>query len=185
MEERNLRKTRIGIVVSDKMDKTITVAIQDNVRHPLYNKIVKKTYKLKAHDEKNECKIGDKVRVMETRPLSKDKRWRLVEGTSRPQERRQTTRARRYGTPCSSLRGGCAPVAAPHQIVDRHAVKGGELHRNPQRDAPRFFLVAHIGPPVNAQHPCSLCLSQTGFLPQRAQPWIAHGDHLASMIARC
>ena len=79
MEERNLRKTRVGIVVSDKMDKTITVAIQDNVRHPLYNKSVKKTYKLKAHDEKNECKIGDKVRVMETRPLSKDKRWRLVE----------------------------------------------------------------------------------------------------------
>ena len=79
MEERNLRKTRVGIVVSDKMDKTITVAIQDNVRHPLYNKIVKKTYKLKAHDENNECKIGDKVRVMETRPLSKDKRWRLVE----------------------------------------------------------------------------------------------------------
>ena len=73
MEERNLRKTRVGIVVSDKMDKTITVAIQDNVRHPLYNKIVKKTYKLKAHDENNECKIGDKVRVMETRPLSKDK----------------------------------------------------------------------------------------------------------------
>ena len=79
MEERNLRKTRVAIVVSDKMDKTITVAIQDNLRHPLYNKIVNKTYKLKAHDEKNECKIGDKVRVMETRPLSKDKRWRLVE----------------------------------------------------------------------------------------------------------
>ena len=79
MEERNLRKTRVGIVVSDKMDKTITVAIQDNVRHPLSNKIVKKTYKLKAHDENNECKIGDKVKVMETRPLSKDKRWRLVE----------------------------------------------------------------------------------------------------------
>ena len=77
--ERNLRKTRVGIVVSDKMDKTIVVAIQDNVRHPLYNKIVKKTYKLKAHDENNECKIGDKVKVMETRPLSKDKRWRLVE----------------------------------------------------------------------------------------------------------
>ena len=74
-----LFRSRVGIVVSDKMDKTITVAIQDNVRHPLYNKIVKKTYKLKAHDEKNECKIGDKVRVMETRPLSKDKRWRLVE----------------------------------------------------------------------------------------------------------
>ena len=77
--ERNLRKTRVGKVVSDKMDKTITVAIQDNVRHPLYNKIVKKTYKLKAHDEKNDAKIGDTVRVMETRPLSKDKRWRLVE----------------------------------------------------------------------------------------------------------
>ena len=79
MEERNLRKTRIGIVVSNKMDKKITVAIQDNVRHPLYNKIDKKTYKLKAHDENNECRIGDKVKVMETRPLSKDKRWRLVE----------------------------------------------------------------------------------------------------------
>ena len=79
MEERNLRKTRVGKVVSDKMDKTIVVAIQDNVRHPLYNKIVKKTYKLKAHDENNECGIGDTVRVMETRPLSKDKRWRLVE----------------------------------------------------------------------------------------------------------
>ena len=77
--ERNLRKTRVGIVVSDKMDKTIVVAIQDNVRHPLYNKIVKKTYKLKAHDELNDAKIGDTVRVMETRPLSKDKRWRLVE----------------------------------------------------------------------------------------------------------
>ena len=79
MEERNLRKTRVGKVVSDKMDKTIVVAIQDNVRHPLYNKIVTKTYKLKAHDENNECGIGDTVRVMETRPLSKDKRWRLVE----------------------------------------------------------------------------------------------------------
>ena len=79
MEERNLRKTRVGKVVSDKMDKTIVVAIQDNARHPLYNKIVKKTYKLKAHDENNECGIGDTVRVMETRPLSKDKRWRLVE----------------------------------------------------------------------------------------------------------
>ena len=79
MEERNLRKTRVGKVVSDKMDKTIVVAVEDNVRHPLYNKIVKRTYKLKAHDEKNECNIGDRVRVMETRPLSKDKRWRLVE----------------------------------------------------------------------------------------------------------
>ena len=77
--ERNLRKTRVGRVVSDKMDKTIVVAIEDNVKHPLYNKIVKRTYKLKAHDEKNVCKIGDRVRVMETRPLSKDKRWRLVE----------------------------------------------------------------------------------------------------------
>ena len=79
VEERNLRKTRVGKVVSDKMDKTIVVAVEDNVRHPLYNKIVKRTYKLKAHDENNECGIGDKVRVMETRPLSKDKRWRLVE----------------------------------------------------------------------------------------------------------
>ena len=77
--ERNLRKTRVGVVVSDKMDKTIVVAVRDNVRHPLYSKIVKKTYKLKAHDENNDAKIGDTVRVMETRPLSKDKRWRLVE----------------------------------------------------------------------------------------------------------
>ena len=79
MEERNLRKTRVGVVVSDKMDKTIVVAVKNNERHPLYNKIVNKTYKLKAHDENNECNIGDKVKVMETRPLSKDKRWRLVE----------------------------------------------------------------------------------------------------------
>jgi small subunit ribosomal protein S17 len=77
-EERNLRKTRVGVVVSDKMDKTIVVAIKDNVQHPLYKKIIKKTVKLKAHDEKNECGIGDRVKVMETRPLSKDKRWRLV-----------------------------------------------------------------------------------------------------------
>ena len=77
--ERNLRKTRVGIVTSYKMDKTIVVSIVDNVKHPLYGKIVKRTYKLKAHDEKNECNIGDRVRVMETRPLSKDKRWRLVE----------------------------------------------------------------------------------------------------------
>ncbi|MCD7982574.1 MAG: 30S ribosomal protein S17 [Clostridiales bacterium] len=79
MEERNLRKTRVGKVVSDKMDKTIVVAVEYRVRHPLYGKIVKRTYKLKAHDENNECGIGDKVRVMETRPLSKEKRWRLVE----------------------------------------------------------------------------------------------------------
>ena len=77
--ERNLRKTRIGRVVSVKMDKTIVVAVEDHVKHPLYKKIVKRTYKLKAHDENNECKIGDTVKVMETRPLSKDKRWRLVE----------------------------------------------------------------------------------------------------------
>ena len=75
--ERNLRKTRIGKVVSDKMDKTIVVAVENHVKHPLYGKIVKKTYKLKAHDENNECGIGDTVKVMETRPLSKDKRWRL------------------------------------------------------------------------------------------------------------
>ena len=79
MEERNLRKTRTGKVVSDKMDKTIVVAVEDHVKHPLYKKIVKRTYKLKAHDDNNECKVGDTVKVMETRPLSKDKRWRLVE----------------------------------------------------------------------------------------------------------
>ena len=78
MSERNLRKTRTGMVVSDKMDKTIVVAIEDNVRHPLYKKIVKRTVKLKAHDEANECRVGDVVEVMETRPLSKDKRWRLT-----------------------------------------------------------------------------------------------------------
>ena len=77
--EINLRKTRVCIVTSDKMDKTVVVTIKNRVRHPLYNKIVKKTYKLKAHDENNDAKIGDTVRVMETRPLSKDKRWRLVE----------------------------------------------------------------------------------------------------------
>ena len=77
--DRNLRKTRVGLVTSNKMDKTIVVSIVDNVKHPLYGKIVKRTYKLKAHDENNECKVGDRVRVMETRPLSKDKRWRLVE----------------------------------------------------------------------------------------------------------
>jgi small subunit ribosomal protein S17 len=76
--ERNLRKTRVGKVVSDKMDKTIVVAVENHVKHPLYGKIVKKTYKLKAHDENNECGIGDTVKVMETRPLSKDTRWRLV-----------------------------------------------------------------------------------------------------------
>ncbi len=83
MEERNLRKTRTGKVISDKMEKTITVAVEDHVRHPLYNKIVKKTYKLKAHDETNDAKVGDTVKVMETRPLSKDKRWRLVEVVER------------------------------------------------------------------------------------------------------
>ena len=77
--ERNLRKTRVGIVTSDKMDKTVVVTIKNRVRHPLYNKIVNDTVKYKAHDENNECGIGDTVRVMETRPLSKDKRWRLVE----------------------------------------------------------------------------------------------------------
>lgn len=79
VEERALRKTRVGKVVSDKMDKTIVVAIETSVKHPLYKKIIKRTYKLKAHDENNECKTGDRVKVMETRPLSKDKRWRLVE----------------------------------------------------------------------------------------------------------
>lgn len=79
MSERNLRKTRVGTVVSDKMDKTVVVTIADNVRHPLYKKIIKRTIKLKAHDEQNQCGIGDRVLVMETRPLSKDKRWRVVE----------------------------------------------------------------------------------------------------------
>ncbi len=79
MEERNLRKVRVGKVVSDKMDKTVVVAVENHVKHPLYKKIIKRTYKLKAHDENNECRIGDTVKVMETRPLSKDKRWRLVE----------------------------------------------------------------------------------------------------------
>ena len=78
MSERNLRKTRVGMVVSDKMDKTVVVASQDNVKHPLYKKIIKRTVKLKAHDENNECRIGDRVEVMETRPLSKDKRWRVI-----------------------------------------------------------------------------------------------------------
>ncbi len=81
--ERNLRKTRTGKVVSDKMDKTIVVAIEEHVKHPLYKKVVKSTYKLKAHDENNECGIGDTVKVMETRPLSKEKRWRLVEVVER------------------------------------------------------------------------------------------------------
>ena len=79
MSDRNLRKTRVGIVSSDKMDKTIVVSVVEHVKHPLYGKIMKRTYKLKAHDEENKCGIGDKVKAMETRPLSKDKRWRLVE----------------------------------------------------------------------------------------------------------
>lgn len=78
MTERNYRKTRIGKVVSDKMDKTIVVAIEDSVKHPLYGKVVKRTVKFKAHDEENQCNIGDRVEIMETRPLSRDKRWRLV-----------------------------------------------------------------------------------------------------------
>ena len=83
MAERNLRKTRVGRVVSDKMDKTVVVAIVDNVKHPLYKKIVKRTVRLKAHDENNACKVGDRVEVMETRPLSKDKRWRVVESSEK------------------------------------------------------------------------------------------------------
>ena len=85
MSERATRKTRIGMVVSNKMDKTIVVAVEDRVTHPLYKKIVRKTTKLKAHDEQNECQIGDKVKVMETRPMSKDKRWRLVEVITKAQ----------------------------------------------------------------------------------------------------
>ena len=79
MSERALRKTRVGLVVSDKMDKTVVVAVQEHYRHPVYKKVMRSTYKLKAHDENNECRVGDKVLVMETRPLSKDKRWRIVE----------------------------------------------------------------------------------------------------------
>ena len=79
MEERNLRKTRVGVVSSDKMDKTVVVTVKDKIKHPLYKKIVNRTIKFKAHDEKNECGVGDKVLIMETRPLSKDKRWRVVE----------------------------------------------------------------------------------------------------------
>ena len=79
MSERNLRKTRVGKVVSNKMDKTIVVSIQDNIKHPLYKKVIKRTVRMKAHDENNACNIGDRVEIMETRPLSKDKRWRLVE----------------------------------------------------------------------------------------------------------
>ncbi len=79
MEKRNLRKTRIGMVVSNKMQKTAVIAVKDSIKHPLYGKILKRTYRLKAHDEQNVCNVGDKVKVMETRPLSKDKRWRLVE----------------------------------------------------------------------------------------------------------
>ncbi len=78
MSDRNIRKTQVGKVVSSKMDKTIVVAVEDSVKHPLYKKVVKRTVKLKAHDENNECTVGDRVRVMETRPLSKEKRWRLV-----------------------------------------------------------------------------------------------------------
>ena len=78
-EERNLRKSRVGYVVSDKMDKTVVIAIEDNVKHPVYGKIIKRTLKVHAHDEKNECGVGDKVEIMETRPLSKTKRWRVVE----------------------------------------------------------------------------------------------------------
>ena len=79
MSDRNMRKTNVGRVVSDKMDKTVVVAIEDSVRHPLYKKIIKRTVKLKAHDENNECRVGYRVRLMETRPLSKDKRWRVAE----------------------------------------------------------------------------------------------------------
>lgn len=78
MSQRNMRKTEVGTVVSDKMDKTVVVAVKDSVKHPLYNKIIKRTVKFKAHDEKNECGTGDKVKIMETRPLSKDKNWRVT-----------------------------------------------------------------------------------------------------------
>jgi small subunit ribosomal protein S17 len=113
---RNLRKTRVGKVTSDKMDKTIVVAVETSVRHPKYKKIVKRTYKLKAHDENNECGIGDKVKVMETRPLSKDKRWRIVEiiekaKSGRPGAVRQTGRDPRGAHCASACRGGRWPPA--------------------------------------------------------------------------
>ncbi len=79
MSERNLRKTQVGVVTSDKMDKTVVVTVRDRVQHPLYKKIVNRTVKIKAHDENNECHVGDRVRIMETRPISKDKRWRVAE----------------------------------------------------------------------------------------------------------
>ena len=91
MEERNLRKSMVGTVVSDKMDKTVVVAVETSVAHPIYKKTVKRTYKLKAHDEKNDCKVGDKVLVMETRPLSKDKRFRVVEILNRKEKNHGTT----------------------------------------------------------------------------------------------
>ena len=90
MEERNLRKTRVGMVVSAKMDKTIVVAIADNVKHPKYGKVIKRTVKIHAHDEKNECGVGDKVEVMETRPLSRTKRWRLVNIIEKAKEQPET-----------------------------------------------------------------------------------------------
>ena len=79
LQRESLRRTKIGRVISDKMDKTVVVAVEYSVKHPKYKKVIKRTYKLKAHDEQNECKFGDRVKVMETRPLSKDKRWRIVE----------------------------------------------------------------------------------------------------------
>ena len=90
MEERNLRKTSVGKVVSDKMDKTVVVAVLDNVKHPLYGKVIKRTIRLKAHDEKNECSVGDTVSIMETRPLSKDKRWRIVSIIEKAKELQST-----------------------------------------------------------------------------------------------
>ncbi len=110
---RAFRKTRVGQVVSDKMDKTIVVAIEDSVAHPLYKKIVKRTYKLKAHDENNECGIGDTVKVMETRPLSKDKRWRLVEIIEEGEVRRSTTMIQQ-----ESLSEGCR----------QHRRQGDQVH---------------------------------------------------------
>ena len=109
MAERNLRKTRVGMVVSDKMDKTVVVAIIDNVKHPLYKKIVKRTVRLKAHDEKNECRVGDRVEVMETRPLSKDKRWRVIEIIEKAKEVENIYRVQTERFPIRSeaiLKGG-------------------------------------------------------------------------------
>ena len=125
MAERNLRKTRVGKVVSNKMDKTIVVAIQDNVKHPLYKKIIKRTIKLKAHDEQNQCGIGDTVLIAETRKLSKDKNWRLVQKVRQHRRRnrcqRQERQPRRRGEKGRGRKGGYRPHIIRTQQKRRNA----------------------------------------------------------------